>query len=181
VAIQDEIPQSRVTLKYRTTINGEEEDIVLPLRTLVMGDFSTGTSKDRQVDFDQREMRQLDGSNTVDDLMQDMGIKLNINVPNTINPHEDDIDVNLSLSKVGSFSPDEVAQQIPQVKSLLLLKQLLIEMQSNIDNRRDLRKLVHDICANPESIQKILGELQAYKGLRLPTADDNDGNGGGEV
>jgi hypothetical protein len=42
VAIQDELPQSRITLKYRTTINGEEEDIKLPMRTMVLGDFSMG-------------------------------------------------------------------------------------------------------------------------------------------
>lgn len=42
MAIQDEIgiPRSRVTMRYRTEINGVPEDITLPLRILVAGDFS---------------------------------------------------------------------------------------------------------------------------------------------
>ena len=48
MAIQDEIPKSRLTLRYKTEINGQPEDIQLPLRLAVVGDFSLGTSKDRQ-------------------------------------------------------------------------------------------------------------------------------------
>ena len=42
MAIQDDknIPKSRVTLRYRTEINGVPEDVTLPLRILVAGDFS---------------------------------------------------------------------------------------------------------------------------------------------
>ena len=42
MAIQNDknIPKSRVTLRYRTEINGVPEDVTLPLRILVAGDFS---------------------------------------------------------------------------------------------------------------------------------------------
>jgi len=42
MTIQDDIgiPKSRVTLRYRTEINGVPEDVTLPLRILVAGDFS---------------------------------------------------------------------------------------------------------------------------------------------
>ena len=47
MAVQDEVPKSRITLRYRTEIDGTPADIQLPLRLLMMGDFSLGTSKDR--------------------------------------------------------------------------------------------------------------------------------------
>lgn len=169
MAIQDELPQSRITLKYRTTINGQEEDIKLPMRTMVLGDFSMGTSKDRQEELEERRLRTLDGTNRVDDLIKDMGITLNVEVPNKINPDKDDIKLSVPITSLKSFSPDEVAQHVPQVKALLLLKTLLLEMQSNIDNRRDLRKLIQEICANPEAMQKTLAELKGYEQLKLPT------------
>ena len=53
MAIQDEIPKSRLTLKYKTEVEGEAEDMSLPLRMLVTGDFSLGNSKDRKVDLDE--------------------------------------------------------------------------------------------------------------------------------
>jgi type VI secretion system protein ImpB len=168
VAIQDELPQSRITLKYRTTINGEEEDVKLPMRTMVLGDFSMGSSKDRQEELEERKLRTLDGTNRVDDLMKDMAIQLKVQVDNKINPDKEELDLSLPITGLKSFSPDEVAQNIPQVKALLLLKTLLSEMQSNIDNRRDLRKLVQEICANPDSMQKALGELKGYEQFKLP-------------
>jgi type VI secretion system protein ImpB len=173
VAIQDELPQSRITLKYRTNINGEEQDVSLPLRTMVLGDFSQGSSKDRQEPLEDRRLRSLDGSNRVDDLMKDMDITLQVAVPNKIDPDRDDVVATLPITSMNSFSPDEVAQHIPQVKALRLLKELLLETQSNIDNRRDLRKLVQELYQNPESLQKALAELKAYGGFRLPTPPRN--------
>jgi type VI secretion system protein ImpB len=173
VAIQDELPQSRITLKYRTNIDGDEQDVSLPLRTMVLGDFSQGSSKDRQETLEDRRLRSLDGTNRVDDLMKDMDITLQVKVANKIDPDKDDVEVTLPVTGMKSFSPDEVAQHIPQVKALTLLKELLLEMQSNIDNRRDLRKLVQELYQNPERLQNTLAELKAYGGFRLPAAPDH--------
>ena len=52
MAIQDEIPKSRLTLRYKTEVNGQPEDVQLPLRMAVAGDFSGGSSKDRAVDLE---------------------------------------------------------------------------------------------------------------------------------
>jgi type VI secretion system protein ImpB len=169
VAIQDELPQSRITLKYRTTIDGQEADVVLPLRTMVLGDFSQGSSKDRQEILEDRRLRSLDGTNRVDDLMKDMDITLQVQAQNKIDPESDAVPVTLPITSMKSFSPDEVAKHIPQVKALTLLKELLLEMQSNIDNRRDLRKLVQDLYQNPENLKAALTELKAHGNLRIPS------------
>ncbi|HMY59214.1 MAG TPA: type VI secretion system contractile sheath small subunit, partial [Pseudomonadota bacterium] len=63
MAIQDEIPKSRLTLTYRTTINGAMQDISLPFRILVLSDFSLGTSTDRKLDLADRKLRPLAGRN----------------------------------------------------------------------------------------------------------------------
>ena len=39
MAITDEIPKSRLTLTYRTTVSGEPEDVALPFRLLIMGEI----------------------------------------------------------------------------------------------------------------------------------------------
>lgn len=179
MAIQDELPQSRITLKYRTNIEGEEQDVSLPLRTMVLGDFSHGSSKDRKESLEDRRLRSLDGTNRVDDLMKDMDITLQVKVANQIDPGKDDVEVTLPITGMKSFNPDEVAQHIPQVKALTLLKELLLEMQSNIDNRRDLRKLVQELYQNPDSLQKTLAELKAYGGFRLPTPHNDAPEGQG--
>ena len=85
MAINDEIPKSRITLTYRTNVNGERAEKALPLRLLLMGNFSGGTSTDSKKDLDQRQIRNLDGKN-LDQVMRDMNMRLSFQVPNRIDP-----------------------------------------------------------------------------------------------
>jgi type VI secretion system protein ImpB len=168
MAIQDEIPKSRLTLRYRTEINGQPEDMSLPLRLLITGDFSQGSSSDRSVDLDERNLRNLDGTNT-DSVMKDMGISLNFSVENTIDPdREEDLPISLSIDSIKSFSPDKVAEQVPKLKGLLTLKTLISEMQTNVDNRKELRKLLDELMSNPENLEKVFADLKGFESFKLP-------------
>lgn len=168
MAIQDEIPKSRLTLRYRTEINGQPEDVNLPLRLLVTGDLSLGSSKDRKVDLEERRMRNMDGKNT-DAVMKDMGIRLNFAVPNKIDPDkEEDMQVSIPIESMKSFSPDQVAKHVPKVKGLLMLKRLIEEVTSNVDNRKEFRKLLGDLLADQEALGKMMEELKGFDSLKLP-------------
>jgi len=170
MAIQDEIPKSRLTLRYKTEVNGQQEDVSLPLRLLVTNDFSLGSSKDRKVDLDERRLRSMNGKNT-DSIMKDMGINLNFAVPNKIDPDKaEDMQVNIPFDSIRSFSPDQVAKNVPKVKSLLMLKELLEEVISNVDNRKDFRKLLGELMGNEEALSKMMEELKGYESLKLPSA-----------
>lgn len=172
MAIQDEIPKSRLTLRYKTEVNGQPEDITLPLRLMVTGDFSQGSSTDRKLDLDERRIRNLDGTNT-DQVMKDMGMSLNFAVENKINPDQDDMQVNLPINSMKSFSPDEVAENVPKLKGLLTLKKLVEEMLTNVDNRKDLRKLMDELISNPENMEKVLADLKGFESFKLPGTDDS--------
>lgn len=170
MAIQDEIPKSRLTLRYKTEVNGQPEDITLPLRLLITGDFSQGTSKDRKVDLDERRVRNLDGTNT-DSLMKDMGMTLSFAVQNKIDPdREEDLQVHLPVDSMKSFSPDQVAENVPKLKGLITLKKLMEEMLSNVDNRKEFRKLLDELMSNPENLETVLADLKGFESFKLPSA-----------
>jgi type VI secretion system protein ImpB len=168
VAIQDEIPKSRLTLTYRTTISGAMQEVTLPFRILVLADFSLGTGVDRQVDLSDRELRPLSGRN-LNPIMKDMKMSLRCTVPNKIDPDsEETLDVDLTVDSMKSFSPDKVAQSVPKIRALLVMKQLLLETQAMIDNRKDVRKLVQEIYTRPELSDALLNKLPEFKNIRLP-------------
>ncbi|MCK5796999.1 MAG: type VI secretion system contractile sheath small subunit [Deltaproteobacteria bacterium] len=167
MAIQDEIPKSRLTLRYKTEVDGQAEDVTLPMRFSVLGDFSGGTSKDRKIDLEERRMRNFDGTNT-DAVMKDMGINMSFAVENKVTPDEEEMQVNLPVTGMQSFSPDQVAQHVPKLKGLLTLKSLLEEALSNVDNRKEFRKLLGELMADPEALQKVLGELKGFESFKLP-------------
>jgi type VI secretion system protein ImpB len=170
MAIQDEIPKSRLTLYYATEIDGQEEDVNLPLRLAILGDFSVGTSKDAKLDLEERRWRNLDGKNT-DPVMKDMGISLSFNVANKVDPEQgEDLQVNLPITGIKSFNPDEVAKNVPKLNGLLTLKRLLQEVISNVDNRKEFRKLLTELLADQEALAKVLEELKGFDSFKLPPA-----------
>ena len=169
MAITDEIPKSRLTLTYRTNVNGTPEDKALPFRLLIMGDLSNGTSKDRGVDLDLRSIRQLDGKN-LNSLMADMKMSVKVSVPNRIDPDKaDTINVTLPIEGMKSFTPAEIAEHVPKIKSLLLLRKLLLEVQNNIDNKKEFRTLLRQLAENPETAAALREELAGFDDFKVPT------------
>lgn len=166
--IQDEIPRSRLTLTYRTTINGEPETVDLPFRLLVMADYSLGSSKDRKKDLEGRELRSLNGRN-LDSVMKDMDMSIDFEVDDKISGTDGSkLQVKLPINSMKSFSPDEIVNHVPKMKALLLLKNLLQELQSSIDNQKELRKLIQELYSKPEVFNALRGQLKEHDGFKLP-------------
>jgi type VI secretion system protein ImpB len=167
MGVNDEIPKSRITLTYKTEVQGEPAVVDLPFRLLVLGDFSGGSSKDRQVDLEGRGLRSLDGRNT-NQIMKDMKISLDMVVPNKVSPDEESMRVQLSLDGMHSFMPQEIAKQVPQIRSLLLLKKLLEEVQSNVANKKEFSHLLGKLFSSEELLNKAREKLKDYSVYRIP-------------
>lgn len=170
--IQDKLPKSRITLVYRTKINGQQEDVKLPFRVVVLGDFSLGSSTDRQVDLDERKMRSVNGSN-ISELMKDMGMSVSFDVDDKVSSDgAGKMQVELPINRMKSFHPDEIVNHVPKLKALMLLRKLLLEMQSDIDNRKELRRKLYELFSDKEQLQKLLesDQLKSYVSMRLPKA-----------
>jgi type VI secretion system protein ImpB len=168
MAVNDEIPKSRITLTYRTDVSGEPVDTVLPFRLLIMGDFSNGTSTDRKLDLDQRQIRNLDGKN-LNEVMKDMGMSMSFSVPNRIDPsNAAELDVELPITSMKSFTPAEIARNMPKVRALLLLRKLLLEVQANLDNRKDFRRMVRELAQNKAAVESLKKDLQAFSSYAIP-------------
>lgn len=180
MSVQDELPDSRLTLKYRTTINGEPEVVDLPLRLMVLGEF--GGTKDAAMDLDERQLRSISGNN-LPEVMRDMEIKLGFEARNLVNPADPDeiemMKVDLSIKDMSSFSPDAVAHEVPKLRALVLLRGLLRALQTNVSNSKPFRKQLQEIFLpeNAEALNKIREELKEFTGLRIPTTNGHAGNG----
>ena len=170
--IQDKLPKSRITLVYRTKINGQQEDVKLPFRVVVLGDFSLGSSTDRQAELDERKLRSVTGSN-ISELMKDMGMSVSFDVDDRISADgEGKMQVELPINRMKSFHPDEIVHHVPKLKALMLMRKLLLEMQSDIDNRKELRRKLYELFSDKEQLQKLLesDQLKSYASMRLPKA-----------
>lgn len=158
--IQDEVKKSRITLIHNTTVNGEVQSEEIPFRILVTGDLSDGSSKDRQLKLNEREIRNFDGNNT-NSIIKDMGININLEVINKINPEEEEtVKVELPIENLKSFSPEQIAQKIPKVRKLLELKALLKEGLTAIGNNRKLAAEIKKLYQDKESYGALKKQLE---------------------
>ena len=169
MAVIDEIPKSRITIKYETEINGEKVQREIPLRLMVLGNLSEGNSQDAQIDLTERKVRELDGKN-LDATMKDMNIHLTYTVENRINPDKaPTMEVDIPIDNMKSFNPAMIAERVPQIKSLLILKQLIKELETTADNNKIFRQHLGEILSNPEVLDNIKGQLPKVDKYQLPS------------
>lgn len=176
---RSEIPKSRITLTYRIPQGIEQKELELPLRIVVMGNLSGSTpdgknkSKDQLVDLDKRSIRRLDGKN-LNKVMADMNLQVTVKVKDCIEPGNDpanpnQMEVTLPVKGMKSFTPADIAQNVPKIKALLTLKKLLLEGQAHIDNSKDFRKDLQLISKDKENtLTSLKGELTGFDSFQLP-------------
>jgi type VI secretion system protein ImpB len=145
MSIQDTIPKSRLTLRYRTEINGEPEDIELPLRLLVLGDFSgSHTLKDS---FDERKILSFDGKN-LNSIIKEMKIKLQV----TDSAEETHT---IPIDNVNSFLPGHIIASIKTMDEMVKAKRSLNALLSSINNSSKFRNALTALLDDPSSLESL--------------------------
>jgi type VI secretion system protein ImpB len=149
-------PKERVNIVYRPAIGDAKEEIELPLRVLVMGDF-TLQKDDRMVE--EREPINIDKDN-FDEVLRGQNIGLKITVPNKLSGEADDeMGVSLKFSSIKDFAPETVARSVPELNKLLELRQALTALKSPLSNVPEFRKKIQDLVKDDSARKQLLKEL----------------------
>jgi len=95
---------------------------------------------------------------------------LKLSVPNRIDPERSaNLAISIPIEGMKSFTPAEIAEHVPKVKALLLLRKLLLEVQSNLDNRKEFRTLLRELAKSPEAVTALREELAGFDDFKVPT------------
>jgi type VI secretion system protein ImpB len=141
-SFQKEIPKARVNITLDVETGGAKKKLELPMKLLVMGNFSNGKTKGRVAE---RERINLNKDN-FESVMSNLAPMLDFHVENKMNKDGGDIRVQLEVDSIKSLDPEVVAEQIPELHKMLAMRNLLKDLRSNIlDNgslRRELEKIV---------------------------------------
>ncbi|BBM86663.1 type VI secretion system contractile sheath small subunit [Candidatus Uabimicrobium amorphum] len=159
MAIQDNLPKSRITLTYVTDIQGTPKPVVIPLRILMLGDLSLGFSPDRREDLSERKMYAVNGTN-FEEVMDEM--KLDITLANVENKIDDDgnLTVALNINSMDSFTPHSIIESVPKIQGLKLVEQLLLGVQAGYNNNKLFRQAVNKIYQNPKLLNNGLAKYK---------------------
>jgi len=144
---QNEIPRSRINITLDIETNEGRKKKELPLKLLVMGDFSHRQSSARIAD---RERINITKEN-LDRVLKDITPKLRFTVNKAIKNDNSRLQVDLAVESMKGFLPEEIVKQVPELRNLLAMRNLLKDLKANIldDNvlRQELEKIMQDKLA----------------------------------
>ncbi|MBR9982825.1 MAG: type VI secretion system contractile sheath small subunit [Desulfatitalea sp.] len=153
-------PKERVNIVYRPATGDAKEEVELPLKMLVVGDF-TMQPDDRMIE--EREPTSIDKDN-FNDVMRAQNLKLEISAPDKLSGDPDkEMAVSLTFESINDFSPESIAQRTPELNQLLQLREALSALKGPMSNRPEFRKKIQEIVTDASAREKLLKELNLDK------------------
>ncbi|WP_248806274.1 type VI secretion system contractile sheath small subunit [Pseudomonas sp. MWU13-2100] len=149
-SFQNEVPKARVNIKLDLHTGGAQKKVELPLKLMLMGDYSNGRE---QRPLSERSKVDIN-KNNFDSVLGGFSPHLNLTVQDTLVDDDTDTAVVLNFKNMKDFEPEQVARQIPQLRALLAMRNLLRDLKSNLlDNvtfRHELERILKDDALSDE-------------------------------
>lgn len=159
-------PKERINVTFKPATGSAQEDIELPLKLLVLGDFvqraDTRKLEDRQaVSIDK---------NNFDDVIAKQEISVTLSVPDRLRDIDsaDELPVSIDIRSMKDFNPANIIEQVPELRKLMELRNALIALKGPLGNAPAFRKAIESVLDDEQSRNRVLSELG------LNAADSSD-------
>ncbi len=156
-SFQNEIPKARVNIKLDLHTGGTQKKVELPLKLMVMGDYSNG-KENRPLS--EREKVNIN-KNNFNSVLAELSPSLNLTVENTLAGDRSEENVRLSFNEMKDFEPEQVARQIPQLRAMLAMRNLLRDLKANLLDNATFRKELETILKDDTLSNDLRNELAA--------------------
>ena len=172
---QSVAPKERVNITYKAKVGDAVEERELPLKILAIGDY-TGQPDERQLE--DREPINVDKDN-FNKVMAEQNLGVEASVPDRLSG-DGDLGVSLKFESLKDFTPAGIATQIPELQDLLAMREALIAVRGPLGGFPKFRRAVEAILKDPETVERLMAELQKDEGVAASADASAAGAGGGE-
>jgi len=156
-SFQNEVPKARVNIKLDLHTGGAQKKVELPLKLMVMGDYSNGRE---QRPLSERNKVGID-KNNFDNVLAEFTPEVKLAVVNTLVDDGSETPAELSFRCMKDFEPEQVARQIPQLRALLAMRNLLRDLKSNLLDNATFRQELERILMDETLSNELRDELAA--------------------
>ncbi len=149
-------PKERINVKFVPATGDQQEEIELPLKTVILGDFS---GRPDDTPLEDRKAIDID-KNSFGDVLREMELERTVEVKDVIGDDpEASITANLKFETLQDFSPDSIIEQVPQLKQLSDLREALTALKGPLGNMPAFRKAIGEIVSDPAKRDELLAEI----------------------
>lgn len=150
-------PKERINVTFKPATGGAQEEIELPLKLMVLGDF-TQRADERKIE--DRKPISID-KNSFDEVLAKQELNLTFGVTNRLQDeaNDDELAVQLRINSMKDFNPANLVEQVPELKKLMELRDALVALKGPLGNAPAFRKAIESVLADTDSRDRVLGEL----------------------
>jgi type VI secretion system protein ImpB len=149
-------PKERVNITYKPATGDAQEEVELPLRILMAGDY---TGKRDDTPLEERKPISVDKDN-FSEVMAEQNLSLDVNVPDKLSGNEgDEMSVRLKFKNLKDFTPEGVAEQVPELRQLMQLRNALTALKGPLGNIPKFRKKIQELLGDDAARERLMKEL----------------------
>ncbi|WP_153770215.1 type VI secretion system contractile sheath small subunit [Labrenzia sp. CE80] len=153
-------PKERVNIKYKPATGDGKEEVELPLKMVVLGDY---TLKDDDTPVEDRALINVNKDN-FDEVMKSHDLSLDLATENKLvetaeGEESDNLSVSLKFENLKDFTPEAIVRQTPELNKLLELREALVAMKGPLGNVPAFRKAIQGVLGDEQSRDKLMAEL----------------------
>ena len=150
-------PKERINVTFKPATGGAQEEIELPLKLMVLGDF-TQRADERKIE--DRKPISID-KNNFDEVLGKQELNLTFSVANRLQDEQgsEELPVQLRINSMKDFNPAAVVDQVPELKKLMELRDALVALKGPLGNAPAFRKAIESVLADDDSRDRVLSEL----------------------
>ena len=155
-------PKERVNIVYKPSTGDAQEEIELPFKLLIPGEW---TSRPDDTPLEERKSVDINKDN-FDDVLAEQSVSANFDVEDVLSETKEgeptpSMNIDLEFSKLADFSPDNVARKVPELQTLLQIRELLVALKGPMGNVREFRERLAQLISDPEAVNAALKCLNA--------------------
>ncbi|MBC8440595.1 MAG: type VI secretion system contractile sheath small subunit [Deltaproteobacteria bacterium] len=149
-------PKERVNITYKPATGDAKEEVELPLKVLVMGDF---TMAEDETPIEDRKAINIDKDN-FNDVLDSYNISLDAVVDNKLSAEPgEQMAVKLNFNSLKDFDPDAIVDKVPELKKLVDLRNALKAVKGPLGNVPEFKKKLNELVKDDGAKERILKEL----------------------
>ncbi|MGF1727561.1 type VI secretion system contractile sheath small subunit [Photobacterium nomapromontoriensis] len=149
-------PKERINIRYVPATGDTQADVELPLSMMVVGDF---TARADETPIEERTPVNINKDN-FNEVLEGFAPNIKANVANRLSDEEGaQFGVDLTFKNMKDFSPDAIARSVPELNSLLELREALVALKGPLGNVPAFRKKIAAVLQDEDARKKLLDEL----------------------
>ncbi len=151
-----ESSKERVHIVYKAATGSGTEDKELPLKLLMMGDF---TGSPDATPLDRRRPIAVTRDN-FDEVLASHRIRVDVAVPDELGDKPGaTLAASLRFAALGDFAPEAIVRQVPEMARLLALREALTALKGPLGAIPEFRARIAELVGDEQARAALLGEL----------------------